>query len=49
MATHWIEHQHQCAIPLSTMIIQAKVKYLLEDLNVIEPDLKGQPFAARAG
>jgi hypothetical protein len=35
--------------PPSTMITQAKVKCFLENLNVIEPDLKRQPFAANAG
>jgi hypothetical protein len=28
MLAQWIEHEHQCAICLSTMIIQAKVKSL---------------------
>jgi hypothetical protein len=29
MLARWIEHQHQRAIPLSTMIIQAKAKICL--------------------
>jgi hypothetical protein len=49
MLTQWIEHQHQCVIPLSTMIIQAKAKSLFENLNDIEPDLKVQSFAISAG
>jgi hypothetical protein len=28
MLAQWIEHQHQCAIPLSTKIIQPKAKIL---------------------
>jgi hypothetical protein len=28
MLARWIEHLHQCAIPLSTMIIQAKAKFV---------------------
>jgi hypothetical protein len=43
------EHQYQHAIPLSTMIIQAKVKSLFENRNAIEPGLKVQSFAASAG
>jgi hypothetical protein len=49
MLTQWIEHQHQRAIPLSTVIIQTKVKSLFENLNAIEPDLKGHLFAASSG
>jgi hypothetical protein len=49
LLTQWIEHQHQCVIPLSTMIIQAKAKSLFENLNDIEPDLKVQSFAISAG
>lgn len=33
-----IEYQHQSAIPLSTIIIQAKAKNLFENLNATEPD-----------
>lgn len=33
-----IEYHHQSAIPLSTIIIQAKAKNLFENLNATEPD-----------
>jgi hypothetical protein len=49
MLGQWIEHQHQRAIPLSTMIIQAKAKSLFDNLNAIEPDLKEPSFAGSAG
>jgi hypothetical protein len=49
MLAQWIGHEHQHAIPLSTMIIQAEVKSLFENLNAIGPDLKLQSFPASAG
>jgi hypothetical protein len=49
MLPQWIEHRNQQAIPISTIIIQAKVKTLFENLNVVEPDPKVQSFAASAG
>jgi hypothetical protein len=49
MLARWIEHQHQRAIPLSTMIIQAKAKSLFDSLNAIEPDPKVPSFAGSAG
>jgi hypothetical protein len=36
MPAQWIEHERQCAIPISTMIIQAKVKSLIENQNTTE-------------
>lgn len=36
MPAHWIEHERQHAVPLSTMIIQAKVKRLFENQNTTE-------------
>jgi hypothetical protein len=49
MLAQWIEHQQQCSFPLSTMITQAKVKGLFENLNAVEPDMKVQSFGASAG
>jgi hypothetical protein len=48
MLALWFEHQHQRAIPLSTMIIQAKAKSLFDNLNAIEPDPKVPSFAGSA-
>jgi hypothetical protein len=48
MLAQWIEHQNQQAIPISTIIIQAKAKTLFENLNAVEPDPKVQSFAASA-
>jgi hypothetical protein len=49
MLARWIEHEHQCAIPLSTMIIQAKAKSLFDNLNAIEFDPKVPSFDGSAG
>jgi hypothetical protein len=49
MLAQWTEHQNQQAIPISTIIIQAKAKTLFENLNAVEPDPKVQSFAASAG
>jgi hypothetical protein len=43
MLAQCIKHQHKHAIPLSAMVIQAKVKNLFDNQNAIEPDLKLQP------
>jgi hypothetical protein len=45
----WIEHQYQCSILPSTVIIQAKVKLLFDNLNGIEPNPKVRSFAGSAG
>jgi transposase-like protein len=47
--SQWIEHQFQCAIPVSTMIIQAKAKTLFDNLNAIEPDPKVPSCAGSGG
>jgi hypothetical protein len=49
MLAQWIEHKNQQAIPISTIIIQAKEKTLFENRNAVEPDPKVQSFAASAG
>jgi hypothetical protein len=49
MLAQWIEHQNQQAVPISTIIIQAKAKTLFENQNAVEPDPKVQTFAASAG
>jgi hypothetical protein len=48
MLARWIEHQHQRAIPLSTMIIQAKAKSLFDNLNATETDPKVPTFTGSA-
>jgi hypothetical protein len=48
MLAQWTEHQNQQAIPISTIIIQAKAKTLFENLNAVGPDPKVQSFAANA-
>jgi hypothetical protein len=40
MLAQWIEHENQCSVPLSTLIMQAKAKSLIDDLNAINPDPK---------
>jgi hypothetical protein len=49
MLAQWNGHEYQHAIPLSTVIIQAKAKRLFHNLNAIEPGQKVQSFAASAG
>jgi hypothetical protein len=49
MLAQWIEHHHQCSIPVSTMIIQAKVKSLFEKVNATEKYPKVQSFVTSAG
>jgi hypothetical protein len=49
MLAQWIGHQHQHGISLSTIIIQAEVKSLFENLNAIGPDLKLQSSSASGG
>jgi hypothetical protein len=49
MLAQWIEYQHERAIPLSTMIIQAKAKSLFDNPNAIEPDPKVPSFAGSTG
>jgi hypothetical protein len=49
MLAQWIKHHHQCSIPVSTMIIQAKVKSLFEKVNATEKDPKVQAFVTSAG
>jgi hypothetical protein len=49
MLAQWIEHENQHAVLLSTLIIQAKVKSLFDDLNAVDPDPKVQSFATNAG
>jgi hypothetical protein len=49
MLAEWIGHQHQCAITLPSIIIQAKAKSLFGSLNAIKPDPKVQSFDASAG
>lgn len=44
MLAQCIKHQYQCAIPLSTMVIQAKVKHLFDNQNAVDPDLKLKPY-----
>jgi hypothetical protein len=43
-----IQHHHQCAISLPTMITWAKAKGKFENLST-DPDPKVQSFAAIAG
>jgi hypothetical protein len=49
MLARWIQHQHQRAVPLSTMMIQAKEKTLFDNLNAIEPDPKVPSFVGSTG
>jgi hypothetical protein len=48
MLAQCIKHQHQHAIPLSTMVIRAKVKNMFDNQNAVQPELKLQSFAAIA-
>jgi hypothetical protein len=48
MLAQWIEHQNKRAIPLSTLIIQAKAS-LFHELNAVELDPKASSFFASAG
>jgi hypothetical protein len=49
MLAQSIEHENQCAVPLSTLIFQAKAKGLFDNLNATDPDPKVQSFAASVG
>jgi hypothetical protein len=49
MLAQWIEHQNKSAIPLSTLIIQAKARSLFDELNAVGLDPKVSTFFASAG
>jgi hypothetical protein len=42
MQALWVGRQHQNALPVSTIIIQAKAKSLFESLNIVdsEPEVR---------
>jgi hypothetical protein len=42
MQALWVGHQHRRALPISTIIIQAKAKSLFENLNIVdsEPEVR---------
>jgi hypothetical protein len=44
MVAQWIEHQHQHAVPLSTMIIQGKAKVCLRTSMLLSQIQKCTPL-----